>query len=190
MNKSSKWFSVIVSVCFVACFMLFCSCSSRGVETQADEVQDRVQVEETTQAEVKDWGTEYRYVEVYSNGKNVLKLRGTLGVKTCGNVTVIKNKNGKEHLFINADVIIRQIDKGSIDKQVSESNEVSQESKGVSSRVEGSGVSKAGSSVGEASKYLEASKVTISVSTSENSSISGNSSISENSSTVVKRSNT
>ena len=171
---NSGWLLIIVAICFTVavCFMVCCSSCNK-------------QSEPNINSEV-DYGTDYRYIEVYSNGKNVLKLKGTIGVKTINDTTVLKTKFGKEYIFVNADVIIRQIDnKDSQDSQVSVIDEESQSSKEeskkssteTSSRVhkevsEVSERSRTESKVEESSKSLEASQVTISVSTSE-SSVSG-----------------
>lgn len=102
-----------VVICFI---VLFSSCSKNEVQSKNESI---------------DYGSAYRYVEVHSGGKTVWKFKGTVNVVVNGDTTVIKTKAGKEHIFVNADVLIKQIDKNSKtqtskSKQESEISEMSE----------------------------------------------------------------
>lgn len=179
----------LIAICFIALAVIICLTVIIVSFNKGTQVESRV----------ADFGTAYRYVEVHSDNKTVWKFRGTLNVMIDGNTTIIRTKTGKEHIFVNADVLIKQIDKGNdSDSQMSDSDTVSQESKRssteTSSRIETevskteasktevskteaskTEVSKVESSV-ESSKPLEASQVTISVSTSESSTVTSSNS--------------
>ena len=128
-----------LAVCFITLAVIICVAVIIVSFNRGTQVESRV----------SDFGTAYRYVEVHSDNKTVWKFRGTLNVMVDGNTTIIRTKTGKEHIFVNADVLIKQIDRQASD---SDSDEI-QEQESTTSKQE-STTSKSESST---SKVYEAS---------------------------------
>lgn len=129
-NNSGEVYIIIVAILFSLLMFSLClmsSCSNK------ENNESNTQIVTST---VKDYGTEYRYINVLSNGKSVWQLKGTLGVVVDNDTVIITTTTGKKHIFVNADVIIRQIDKNEASK--SETSNKEESSKVEESKVEGS----------------------------------------------------
>lgn len=95
MNKKEK--SIFITVCAIVCVLsivvlLISSCSHTATNVDT----------------IKDYGTAYRVVDVVSGGKSIWKFKGTIKVEVDGETTIVTTKDNKKHIFINADVIIRE----------------------------------------------------------------------------------
>lgn len=119
-NNSGEIYIIIVAILFsLLMFSLFImsSCSNKENNNATP-----TQIVTST---AKDYGTEYRYVNVLSNGKSIWQLKGTIGVVVDGDTVVITTSTGKQHIFVNADVIIKQIDKNETSKSETSKKEES-----------------------------------------------------------------
>ena len=119
--KSDNLFIVLGAVIFIALLsviFLTSSCSSQVNNTN-------------TNSNIKDYGVEYRQVNVYSGGKAVYQLKGMVGVKVDGDTVIITNNSGKEYIFVNSDVVIKAVDKN----ESASNNEVSKNTSKETSKV-------------------------------------------------------
>lgn len=151
-NNSGEVYIIIVAILFSLLMFSLClmsSCSNK------ENNESTTQIVTST---VKDYGTEYRYVNVLSNGKSIWQLKGTLGVVVDNDTVIITTTTGKKHIFVNADVIIRQIDKNEASK--SETSNKEESSKVEESKVE------------ESKKHEESSRLTSESSISKTSYVS------------------
>ena len=118
-NNSGEVYIIIVAILFsLLMFSLFIMSSCSNKENNATPTQ-------IVTSTAKDYGTEYRYVNVISNGKSIWQLKGTIGVVVDGDTVVITTSTGKQHIFVNADVIIKQIDKNETSKSETSKKEES-----------------------------------------------------------------
>lgn len=107
---------IILFVIMVTILIISCSNSSNSSNSSNEVITNGV----------KEYGVAYRYVNVLSGGKSVWEFKGTVDVKVDGDTVIIKANSGKEHIFVNADVVIRQIDKNNKD---SSEGKISKDSK-------------------------------------------------------------
>ena len=111
-------FGAVMLVALLSVIFLTSSCSSQVNNTN-------------TNSNIKDYGVEYRQVNVYSGGKAVYQLKGMVGVKVDGDTVIITNNSGKEYIFVNSDVVIKAVDKN----ESASNNEVSKNTSKETSKV-------------------------------------------------------
>ena len=145
-------FGAVMLVALLSVIFLTSSCNSQVNNTNTN-----------TNSNIKDYGVEYRQVNVYSGGKAVYQLKGMVGVKVDGDTVIVTNNSGKEYIFVNSDVVIKAVDKNesASNNEVSKntSKETSKETSKVKSRETSKESSKESSKVYENSGARQTSDV-------------------------------
>ena len=152
MNKKEK--SIFITVCAIVCVLsivvlLISSCSHTATNVDT----------------IKDYGTAYRVVDVVSGGKSIWKFKGTIKVEVDGETTIVTTKDNKKHIFINADVIIRESTKEAESGKSTKDASKAETSKAKTSKPE---TSKVETSNSETSKVETSKSHTSRIETSKN----------------------